>query len=71
MFRFACDVCLTFRSYVDELDSVDDLERYMPPPFMCLVEEPKGKSSFDVSLGIITICPSTGDIVWDDFEGRC
>lgn len=56
-------------SYVDDLDSVDDLERYTPPPFMCLVEEKKTGSIADVSVGMIVICPSTGDVVWDDFEG--
>jgi DNA mismatch repair protein MSH3 len=54
---------------VDELDSVDDLEKYSPP-FMCLVEEKAAKSSADVSIGMITICPSTGDVVWDLFEGK-
>lgn len=56
--------------YVDELDSVDDLERYNPPPFMCLIEQTKGGNTGDVSVGMITICSSTGDVVWDDFDGR-
>jgi len=55
--------------YVDGLDSVDDLERYTPPPFMCLIEQTKGGNLGDVSVGMITICPSTGDVVWDDFDG--
>ncbi|KAF8162946.1 muts domain V-domain-containing protein [Crassisporium funariophilum] len=58
----------TSATYVDDLDSVDDLERYSPPPFMCLIEENKGSNAVDVSIGMITICPSTGDVVWDDFE---
>ncbi|KAF5386928.1 hypothetical protein D9615_001885 [Tricholomella constricta] len=58
----------TAATYVDDLDSVDDLERYTPPPFLCLVEEARGANSGDVSIGMITICPSTGDVVWDDFE---
>jgi len=49
---------------------VDDLDKYSPPPFMCLIEEKAGKSSADVSIGMITICPSTGDVVWDLFEGK-
>jgi len=57
-------------SYVDELDSVDDSERYTAPPVMCLIEEEKKESSsVQVSIGMISICPSTGDIVWDDFDG--
>ncbi|KAG6874073.1 hypothetical protein C0995_006930 [Termitomyces sp. Mi166 len=54
--------------YVDDLDSVDDLERYNPPPFMCIIEQAKKSTTGDVSFGMITICPSTGDVVWDDFE---
>ncbi|KAF8959081.1 DNA mismatch repair protein MSH3 [Flammula alnicola] len=58
----------TAATYVEELDSVDDLEKYTAPPFMCIIEEKKGNSSSDVSIGMITICPSTGDVVWDDFD---
>lgn len=57
--------------YVDELDSVDNLERYTPPPFLCLIEQAKGGNTGEVSVGMITICPSTGDVVWDDFDGGC
>jgi len=56
--------------YVDELDSVDELEKSSSPPFMCIIEESQNKkSSAEVSIGMISICPSTGDIVWDDFDG--
>lgn len=48
---------------------MDDLEKYNPPPFMCLIEEKAAKGS-DVSIGMITICPSTGKVVWDFFEGK-
>jgi len=50
---------------------VDDSERYTAPPVMCLIEEEKkeSSSSVQVSIGMISICPSTGDIVWDDFDG--
>jgi DNA mismatch repair protein MSH3 len=65
-------VLTNWNSYVDELDSVDDLERYHPPPLLCLLEEQKGGMGVDdrVSISMIAICPSTGDIVWDEFEGR-
>ena len=58
--------------YVDELDSVDDTERYEAPPLMCITEEQKGGMGVDerVSISMIAICPSTGDIVYDEFEGR-
>jgi hypothetical protein len=59
---------MNLNRYVDDLDSVDDLERYTPPPFMCMVEHSKAGKTGEVSVGMITICPSTGDVVWDDFE---
>ncbi|KAF9466351.1 DNA mismatch repair protein MSH3 [Collybia nuda] len=58
----------TAATYVDSLDSVDEQEQYMAPPFMCLIEAPKGSNTTDISVGMVTICPSTGDVVWDDFE---
>ena len=42
----------------------------MPPLIMCLVEERSHNRQSDVRIGIITVCPSTGDVVWDDFEGK-
>lgn len=42
----------------------------MPPLLMCLVEEQSHNRQSDVRIGIITVCPSTGDVVWDDFEGE-
>lgn len=58
----------TATTYVDDLDSVDELEAYSPPPFMCLVEEPRNDKDGKVNIAMITICPSTGDVVWDEFE---
>ena len=37
---------------------------------MCLVEERSNNRQNNVRVGIITVCPSTGDVVWDDFEGE-
>lgn len=48
----------------------DDLYSHSPPPFMCLIEEPGNRNAGDVNISMITICPSTGDVVWDDFEGE-
>jgi hypothetical protein len=38
---------------------------------MCVVEKLRGGMGADerVNVGMIVICPSTGDVVWDDFEG--
>ncbi|KAH9063827.1 DNA mismatch repair protein MSH3 [Lactarius deliciosus] len=48
----------TAATYVDEIDSVDDQLR--------------GGMGADerVNVGMIVICPSTGDVVWDEFEGK-
>lgn len=57
-------------SYIDGLDSVDDLDERGASVFMCLIEEEtKGDNGVGVTTGMITICPSTGDVVWDDFNG--
>ena len=57
-------------SYIDGLDSVDDLNERGGSVFMCLIEdEMKGDNGVGVTIGMITICPSTGDVVWDDFDG--
>jgi hypothetical protein len=36
---------------------------------MCIIEENTTANGADVYIGMITICPSTGDVVWDEFEG--
>lgn len=37
---------------------------------MCIIEELKGMGIDErVSIAMITICPSTGDVVYDEFEG--
>ncbi|OBZ75370.1 DNA mismatch repair protein MSH3 [Grifola frondosa] len=60
----------TAATYVDELNSTDDLDPTSPPPLMCLVEQPMGGMGTDerVSIAMIAISPSTGDVVWDIFE---
>ncbi|KDR81784.1 hypothetical protein GALMADRAFT_152606 [Galerina marginata CBS 339.88] len=58
----------TAATYVEDMDSVDELEKYTAPPFMCLVEVKKEGKEADVSIGMVTICPSTGDVVWDSFD---
>ncbi|KAF5324788.1 hypothetical protein D9611_004290 [Ephemerocybe angulata] len=58
----------TAATYVDDLNSVDELERYTPPPFMCLVEQPKPNDPLKVSISVISICPTTGDVIWDEFD---
>jgi len=61
-----------FHRYVDELDSVDDLDKHMAPPLVCFTEVPAsgGTSGDHVSISMIAITPSTGDVVWDEFDGK-
>ena len=68
-FKFV-SLCSPLR-YVDELDSVDDVDRDAAV-LMCLVEQPRGAMGIDerVSIGMVVVCPSTGDVVWDEFDGR-
>lgn len=58
--------------YVDDIDSVDDVDANNAPLLMCLVEQLRGGMGADerVNIGMITICPSTGDVIWDEFEGK-
>ncbi|KAF9477374.1 hypothetical protein BDN70DRAFT_881277 [Pholiota conissans] len=58
----------TQATYIDGLNSVDDLEEHTASTFICLVEEQASKGTSDVSIGMVTICPSTGDVVYDDFD---
>ncbi|KAA1471299.1 DNA mismatch repair protein MSH3 [Dentipellis sp. KUC8613] len=59
----------TAATFVDELDSVDDVDR-SAPLLMCLVEELRGGMGVDekVAIGMIVLCPSTGEVTWDHFE---
>ncbi|KDQ59554.1 hypothetical protein JAAARDRAFT_625109 [Jaapia argillacea MUCL 33604] len=60
----------TATTYVDSLDSPDIHERSSAPPLMCLVEELRGGMGADerVGFGMVVVCPSTGDVVWDEFD---
>ena len=60
------------RRYVDELDSVDDLDKHTAPQLVCFTEVPAsgGTSEDRVSISMIAITPSTGDVVWDEFDGE-
>ncbi|KAF8557342.1 hypothetical protein OG21DRAFT_1505567 [Imleria badia] len=60
----------TATTYVDELESVDDLDKHAAPPLICFTEAPAsgGTSEDHVSISMIAITPSTGDVVWDEFD---
>ncbi|KAE9400754.1 hypothetical protein BT96DRAFT_956745 [Gymnopus androsaceus JB14] len=57
----------TAATYVDALDSVDVLDTHVPPPFLCIVEDKKASKN-EVTIALISVCPSTGDVVYDEFE---
>ena len=59
------------RRYVDALDSVDALDPTAVPPLVCVVESPAGGPRADerVRVSVISVCASTGDVVWDQFDG--
>ena len=60
----------TCTSYVDDLDSVDDISGSSAPPFTCIVEESTSGAGADVHVAMISISPSSGDVVWDAFDGE-
>jgi hypothetical protein len=56
---------------VDQLNSVDDVGSSFAPPLMCITEEDHdgiGEGQ-NVRFGVVIVTPSTGDVVWDDFDG--
>ncbi|KAI0637370.1 muts domain V-domain-containing protein [Trametes polyzona] len=60
----------TAATFVDDLNSLDELDPNAAPPLMCLLEEPRGGMGTDerVNIVMIAISPSTGDVVWDEFD---
>ncbi|KAL1680878.1 muts domain V-domain-containing protein [Schizophyllum commune] len=58
----------TAATYVDDLDSVDDISGSSAPPFTCIVEESTSGAGADVHVAMISISPSSGDVVWDAFD---
>jgi DNA mismatch repair protein MSH3 len=69
MFRFTSFQFISpFSRYVDTIDSVDMLESTSPAPFLCIVEDKKGSKETEVNVALISVCPSTGDVVYDEFE---
>ena len=56
----------TVATYVDELGSIDQDH---PPTFMCVVED-RGKPNSDTTrIGMTILCPTTGEITYDEFQG--
>ncbi|KAI0747682.1 muts domain V-domain-containing protein [Daedaleopsis nitida] len=60
----------TAATFVDDLETADELDSNSAPPLMCFSEEPRGGMGADerVLIAMVAISPSTGDVVWDEFE---
>lgn len=71
--EFFVSLTLSFLTrYVDDLDSADDVANYATgsaPALMCLVEQKQAKKgSHGVTIGMLSVTPSTGDIIYDYFD---
>jgi hypothetical protein len=69
MFYLVCAIAntpgdqLTF-SYIDDLDSADntdDMHQGAPPSILCVVEKSHSSHDDRVSIGLISVTPSTGE----------
>ncbi|TDL27572.1 DNA mismatch repair protein MSH3 [Rickenella mellea] len=63
----------TAATFIDDLNSLDNPARDgagAAPPVVCITETLLGGIGADerVSFGIVAVTPSTGDVVWDEFE---
>ncbi|KAJ7109234.1 muts domain V-domain-containing protein [Mycena epipterygia] len=61
----------TAATYVDDLDSTDELDRYTAPRLVCIIEGKSDKvttNGVDVRIGFIAASPSNGDVVYDFFD---
>jgi DNA mismatch repair protein MSH3 len=68
-FKRAVNKIYTAATYVDELGSVDD---EVAPTLMSIFEGRKrGKGTNEkVAIAIVVVCPTTGEVIWDCFEGK-
>lgn len=55
----------TVATYVDELGSIDQDH---PPTLMCVVED--GGKSNSSRIGMTMVCPTTGEVTYDEFQGK-
>ncbi|KAH7107410.1 muts domain V-domain-containing protein [Auriculariales sp. MPI-PUGE-AT-0066] len=61
----------TAATYIDDLDSADntdDMHQGSPPSLLCLVEKSSGSNDGRVTIGLISVTPSTGDVTYDQFD---
>lgn len=60
-----------FASFVEDIDSPDDFGQ-TTRPLMSIIEETRGGLGPDdkVLIGFVSIVPSTGEVVYDQFYGQ-
>jgi DNA mismatch repair protein MSH3 len=68
-FTRAVNKIYTAATYVDELGSVDDEVAHT---LMTIVEgKRRGKGTNEkVAIAVIAVCPTSGEVIWDCFEGK-
>ncbi|KZV92839.1 hypothetical protein EXIGLDRAFT_717809 [Exidia glandulosa HHB12029] len=61
----------TSATYIDDLesaDNTDDMHQGSPPSILCLVERKTPADDGKVVISLVSVTPSTGDVVYDEFE---
>jgi DNA mismatch repair protein MSH3 len=70
LFKRAVTELYTIHTFLDELDSVDQVDPYTSPTVIFVGERAKARPTGDeqVNIAIITISASTGEVLWDEFD---
>lgn len=56
---------------MDSLDSLDDpstSDSSLAPSLLCLVEGQETSKDGRITISLVSVTPSTGDVIWDEFE---
>jgi DNA mismatch repair protein MSH3 len=76
LFERGVTALYTATTFVDPLGSADEdvSDRHAGPALVCLVEHQEETGSSQrkeesVKIAWVAVSPSTGDVVWDEFEG--
>ncbi|KAJ7172624.1 muts domain V-domain-containing protein [Mycena filopes] len=58
----------TAATYVDDLDSVEVVDKFTAPRLLCIIEGKSTAPGLDVRIGMVSVSASVGDVVWDVFD---
>ncbi|KAJ7046634.1 muts domain V-domain-containing protein [Mycena alexandri] len=58
----------TAATYVDDLNSVEDEDKFAAPRLICIIEGKSTAPGLDVCIGMVLVSASVGDVVWDVFD---